>query len=126
MTIVFKLVPKVSRGLRRNGLGLLLAVGVVLSVEAAPASESSQAKFSAPQGAAQALVQAARDNDPIVLQRILGPGAGRVIASGDAAQDERTRQEFLAAAAEAVTTESRSVDKAIVLLGQRACHCPFR
>ena len=125
MTIVFKLVPKVSRGLRRNGLGLLLAVGVVLSVEAAPASESSQAKFSAPQGAAQALVQAARDNDPIVLQRILGSGAGRVIASGDAAQDERTRQEFLAAAAEAVTTESLSVDKAIVLLGQRAWPLPF-
>ena len=125
MTIVLKLFPQLGSGLRRTGLGLLLAAGVVMSVEAAPASESSQAKFSTPQEAAQALVQAARDNNPMALRRILGPGAGRVIASGDALQDERTRLEFLAAAGEAVATESLSADKAIVLLGQRAWPLPF-
>ncbi len=111
--------------MRRTSLGLLLAVGVVISADAAPASESRQAKFSTPQEAAQALVQAARDNDPMALRRILGPGAGRVIASGDAVQDERTRLEFLAAAGEAVVTESLNADKTIVLLGQRAWPLPF-
>ena len=125
MTIVLELFPQLGSALRRTGLGLLLAVGVVMSAEATPASKSSQAKFFAPQEAAQALVQAARDNDPMALRRILGPGAGRVIASGDAVQDERTRLEFLAAAGEAVATESRSADKAIVLLGQRAWPLPF-
>ena len=125
MTIVLVLFPQLGSALRRTGLGLLLAAGVVMSAEATPASKSSQARFSAPQEAAQALVQAARDNDPMALRRILGPGAGRVIASGDAVQDERIRLEFLAAAGEAVATESRSVDKAIVLLGQRAWPLPF-
>ena len=125
MTIVLELFPQLGSALRRTGLGLLLAAGVVMSAEATPASKSSQARFSAPQEAAQALVQAARDNDQVALRRILGPGAGRVIASGDAIQDERTRLEFLAAADEAVSTESRSADKAIVLLGQRAWPLPF-
>jgi len=125
MTIVLKLFPQLGSGLRRTGLGLLLAAGVVMSAEAAPASESSQARFSAPREAAQALVQAARDNDQVALRRILGLGADRVIASGDAVQDESTRLEFLVAAGEAVATESLSADKAIVLLGQRAWPLPF-
>ena len=125
MKIVLTLFPQLGSALRCTGLGLLIAAGVVVSVEAAPASKSSQTKFSAPQEAAQALVQAARDNDPMALRRILGPGAGRVIASGDAVQDERTRLEFLAAASESVVTDSLSADKAIVLLGQRAWPLPF-
>ena len=125
MTIILNLFPQLGSGLRRTGLCLLLAAGVVMSAEATPASESSQARFSAPQEAAQALVQAARDNNPMVLRRILGPGAGRVIASGDTVQDERTRLEFLAAADEAVAIEPLSADKAIVLLGQRAWPLPF-
>ena len=125
MKIVLKLVPQLGSALRRTCLGLFIAAGVIMSAEAASTPKSSQAGFSAPQEAAQALVQAARDNDTMTLRRILGPGAGRVIASGDAVQDERTRLEFLAAASEAVATESKSANKAIVLLGQRAWPLPF-
>ena len=125
MTTVLELFPRLGSALRCTGLGLLLAAGVGMTAAAAPASKSSQVRFSAPQEAAQALVQAARNNDPVALRRILGPGAGRVIASGDAAQDERTRLEFLTAAGEAVATETLSADKAIVLLGQRAWPLPF-
>ncbi len=125
MKLLPELIPQLGSSVRRTSLSVLLVAGVVMSSAAAPASKPSQTKFSAPQEAAQALVQAARDNDRVALRRILGPGASRVIASGDAVQDERTRLEFLTAADEAVTTEPKSADKAIVLLGQRAWPLPF-
>lgn len=125
MTIFPEPLSRLSSALRRTALSTLLAAGVVLSSAAAPAFKPSQTKFSGPQEAAQALVQAARDHDLVAVRRILGPGAGRVIASGDAVQDERTRLEFLAAADEAVANEFKSADKATVLLGKQAWPLPF-
>ena len=120
-----ELFPQLGSAMRRTGLSILLAAGFVISAAATPAPKPSQTRFSAPQEAAQALVQAARDNDLVALRRILGAGASRVIASGNSVQDERTRLEFLAAADESLTTESKSANKAIVLLGQRAWPLPF-
>ena len=96
-------------------------------LHAASASRNAppQLTFETPQQATAALVTAARAKDTGQLRRVLGPGAGRVIASGDPAQDEATRQAFLAAAEEAAYVESAGDDRAVLLIGKSAWPLPF-
>jgi len=50
--------------------------------------------FSTPQAAAQALVDAASQNDTAGLANLLGPGGKDIIQSGDTADDKAARAEF--------------------------------
>jgi hypothetical protein len=58
------------------------------------ASQDSQRAFSTPQAAAQALVEAAAQNDTAALLKLLGPGGKDIAQSGDAADDQAARAEF--------------------------------
>jgi hypothetical protein len=56
--------------------------------------------FASPDAAAQALVAAARANDPAAILEILGPSAKSVVTTRDAVADRKIRQEFAARAAQ--------------------------
>lgn len=66
---------------------------------AAPATPYGKG-FASPDAAAQALVAAARANDPAAILEILGPSAKSVVTTRDAVADRKIRQEFAARAAQ--------------------------
>jgi len=68
-----------------------LAAGLTL-LEAAP--QDSQRTFPTPKAAAQALVDAAAQNDTAALLKLFGPGGKDIVQSGDAADDKAMRAEF--------------------------------
>jgi len=57
-----------------------------------------QRTFSTPEAAAQALVDAAAQNDTAALLKLFGPGGKDIVLSGDAADDKAMRAEFAARA----------------------------
>ena len=68
-----------------------LAMGLLLP----PAEpQESQQTFSTPQAAAQALVEAAAQNDTAALLKLLGAGGKDIVQSGDAEDDKAARAEF--------------------------------
>ncbi len=76
---------------------LLAALAAALTLRNASAQES-QETFATPQEAAQALVNAAGQNDTIALLKLFGPGGKDIVQSGDAADDKAARAEFAARA----------------------------
>jgi len=71
----------------------LLTFAVALTLREA-ASQANQQAFPTPQAAAQALVDAAAQNDTAALLKLLGPGGKDIVQSGDAADDRAARTEF--------------------------------
>ena len=78
-------------------LAILLAI---LSFPAQGAAETTdfdwQETFATPAEAAQALVAANQANDQEALLRILGPESQAILSSGDPAEDQASRQSFVA------------------------------
>lgn len=70
---------------------------IVAAAVAVPGCTWQQARFDTPDDAAGAFVQAVRTEDADELQRILGPGGGEIMSSGDDVADRRMRETFLAA-----------------------------
>jgi hypothetical protein len=83
MSIVNSLILRTSLATLATGLALL----------AADPPEGQQT-FSTPQAAAQALVEAAAQNDTPAFLKLLGPGGKDIVQSGDAADDKAARAEF--------------------------------
>jgi len=63
----------------------------------------AQEAFASPEAAAAALVEASKARDTARIERIFGPGSLPVLSSGDAAEDTRRLEAFVAAAGESVT-----------------------
>jgi hypothetical protein len=83
-------------------LGVILAVAGCASpatTTAAPPSvkPAAEESFATPDQAVDALVTATRSDDKASLIKILGPGAGKLIHSGDRVADKEAREKFLAA-----------------------------
>ena len=72
------------------------AVGAAMIALAMVSGASAQQSFKTPQEAVETLVTAIRAGDDKAVNAILGPGAERIMSSGDAVQDENTRKAFLA------------------------------
>jgi len=70
-----------------------LVAGLAL-IEAAP--QDGPQIFATPLAAAQALVEAAAQNDTAALLKVLGPGGKDIVQSGDAVDDKAARTEFAA------------------------------
>ena len=81
------------------------------------AARPAQLAFDTPQAAADALVAAVRQAEPGPLIAVLGPGARRVIHSGDTEADEQNRARFLAAHAQGARLEAADARTMILLLG---------
>jgi hypothetical protein len=69
---------------------VMLATGLL--IEASP--QDTQRRFPTPQAAAQALVDAAAQNDTANLLKLFGPAGKDIVQSGDAADDKAARAEF--------------------------------
>lgn len=108
-------------------VALLCSVGCggPVPAHAQQSAATAQQRFNDPQQAAAALIAAARANDTSALRSVLGAGAGRVLFSGDAAQDERGRAAFIAAADERTRVEAQGAASAVLLLGTQEWPLPF-
>ena len=87
--------------------------------------ERLQASFASPGEAVTALVSALRAGDVERSKIVLGPGAGKVIQSGDPVEDSRARAEFLAAYDRQQRVETIGDDRAVLHIGERDWPLPF-
>jgi Protein of unknown function (DUF2950) len=94
-------------------------VAALSLMNAAP--PESQQTFASPQEAAQALVNAAEQNDTAALLKLLGPGGKDIVQSGDAADDKAARGEFAvrAHAKLQVQPDKDNPNRAIVVVGDQ-------
>jgi hypothetical protein len=90
------------------------AVAILASVSAASAQQS----FKSPEDAAEALVNAARDNWPKGVIAVLGPDADEIVSSGDKTSDEAMREKFLAAYDAGHEVKKEGDDKAVMIIGK--------
>lgn len=93
----------------------VLAAGSILA-GCARQPESHQS-FETPEAAVDALVAALEKDDIAQLQRLLGPDAEGVLASGDAVQDKTDRADFLNAYRAAHTLVEESPDQRTLTTG---------
>ncbi len=110
MSIVNSLILRASLATLAAGLTLL---------EAAP--QASQRTFSTPEAAAQALIEAAAQNDTTTLLKLFGPGGKDIVQSGDAADDKAMREQFAARAHARLQVEPDpdNPNRAILVVGDQ-------
>jgi hypothetical protein len=95
---------------------LLAAVSLL---NAAP--PQTQQTFATPQEAAQALVNAAEQNDTAAMLKLFGPGGNDIVQSGDPADDKTARAQFAARAHAKLQVEpdKDNPNRAIVVVGDQ-------
>src|ERR1019366_7542678 len=88
---------------------------------AAAAALLGQQTFSTPQAAAQALIEAARQNDTAALLKLLGPDGKDIVQSGDAADDKAAREKFSehARAKLQVVPDHDNANRATIVAGEQ-------
>jgi hypothetical protein len=96
--------------------GMLLAALCLL--KAAPQANET---FATPQEAAQALVNAAEQNDTAAMLKLFGPGGKDIVQSGDAADDKAARAAFAARARAKLQVEpdKDNPNRAIIVAGDQ-------
>ena len=125
-----------SRGRRPNRpwlAGVLAAVlvagaGTVCDATAqadAGHARPEQASFESAQAAVTALVQAAESGSTAAMARVLGPGSGRVLRSGDDAADAQARADFLTAYRQRSHVEGSEAGRATLYVGNNDWALPF-
>ena len=77
-----------------------------------------QPSFATPEEALAALIAAAQKQDPQALQILLGPGTEQLLSSGDAVQDRRARDAFLARYDAYHELDAGSPDRLVLLVGE--------
>jgi len=110
MSIMNSLILRASLATLATGLTLLGA-----------APQENQRTFSTPEAAAQALVDAAAQNDTAALLKLFGPGGKDIVQSGDPADDKAMREEFAARARASlqVQPDHDNPNRAILVAGDR-------
>ncbi len=107
----------VRPGQDRQGRLCLAICAAALLVIALPAS-AAQKSFASPEEGITALVEAVRANDQPGLRAILGPGGGKLINSGDAVADQRSREAFLKAYGDANKLVRDGGPRATLVIGR--------
>jgi hypothetical protein len=98
---------------------ILILIGIVtVHLGAQPAAERT---FATPQEAAQALVDAAGQNDTPALLKLFGPQGTDIVKSGDPADDKDSRAEFARRAHEKmeVQVEPANPNRATIIAGNQ-------
>lgn len=83
---------------------------------AQPDTGRSERTFASPDAAAQALIEAASNNDTAELGAILGSHAKGMLTAGDAARDQAERKEFARLASMRHRLEPSSMEKGVMIL----------
>ena len=94
------------------------AIFVTAAGSAAFGEDQSVKAFSSPELAAEALIEAARNNDMTGIVALMGEEANSWIRSGDEVQDEQGRQEFVAAYDAKNEIELDGEDLATLVVGE--------
>ncbi|HLH43888.1 MAG TPA: DUF2950 family protein [Bryobacteraceae bacterium] len=96
-----------------------LSIGLLALAWACAAPAFAQQRFDSPDAAAQAIIDAAERHDAARMAAILGPLAGGILTSGDAAQDRAEQAEFarLAHAKHRLEVSSLNPNRAILAIG---------
>lgn len=113
-----------------NALALVLTIFAtvvtpVFAVGARPTEKPAPQLFATPDAAGRALYEAAKANEVATLRAVLGPGSGRVINSGDPAEDAQGRARFVATYERAAHIEMHGKAKATLVLGEHDWPFPF-
>lgn len=87
--------------------------------------DPTQQVFATPEQAVDALVSATRSDDQAALLKIMGPGAGKLISSGDKISDQRGRTRFLAAYDKAHDIKSEGDNRDVVVVGDEEWPLPI-
>src|ERR1700733_10270125 len=103
--------------MRMTRTTVFLALAASLSV----AQQAVERSFATPQEAAQALVDAAGQNDTAALLKLFGPQGADIVKSGDAAEDKDSRAEFARRAHEKmhVQVEPSNPIRAVIVAGNQ-------
>jgi|SRR5579871_1446760 len=98
----------------------ILILAGILTVHLA-AQQPAERTFATPQEAAQALVDAAGQNDTAALLKLFGPQGTDIVKSGDAAEDKDSRAEFARRAHEKmdVQIEPSNPNRAVIIAGNQ-------
>ena len=88
-------------------------------------TKPAQATFETAKAAVDALVQAVQKNTSGTIAAVLGPGADKVINSGDPQADASTRERFLAAHQQASYLEGDGDNRATLIVGAASWPFPF-
>jgi len=86
--------------MHRISVFVLAVAGLALQPVFAATTTPDGKGFASPDAAAQALVDAAKANDPAAILEILGPSAKNVVTTQDAVADRKIRQDFATRAAQ--------------------------
>jgi hypothetical protein len=99
-------------------LTLILAAAALLTAQLI-GQQAAERSFATPQEAAQALVDAAAQNDTPALMKLFGPQGADIVRSGDPAEDKDARAEFARRAHEKMTVqiEPSNPNRAVVIAG---------
>jgi hypothetical protein len=106
-------------------LSLILPLAALLSAQqpaAQPTGQPASEKlFATPQEAAQALVDAAGQNDTAALLKLFGPQGADIVKSGDPAEDKDSRAEFARRVHEKmeVQMEPSNPNRAVIIAGNQ-------
>ena len=119
--------------LSRAALALAAAVALTASgvhaADSAPApsvrSGFVQSTYASPEEAAKALAEAMRSDERRQIWRVLGPGASKLVRSGDPEQDEEARAAFVAAYDKSVKFERTGDTRATLLIGSSDFPFPY-
>src|SRR5580692_10246962 len=98
---------------------LVTLAAALAFLNAAP--PESQQTFATPQEAAQALVNAAEQNDTAAMLKLFGPGGKDIVQSGDAGDDKAARAGFAARARAKLQVEpdKDNPNRAIIVAGDQ-------
>jgi hypothetical protein len=74
----------------------LIAAGLLATLPAISfAQQKGEKTYASPEEASQALVAAAQKNDEAAMLEILGPDGKKIVSSGDTAEDQQARADFV-------------------------------
>ena len=106
-----------------------VALAADLSPAPAPAEKTrpplAQRTFATPEDAAKALAEAMGSDNHRPLWQILGPGASKLIRSGDPVQDDDARKAFVAGYAQSAKFERQADGKVTLLVGPTDFPFPY-
>ena len=88
-------------------------------------SASAQERFKSPDDAVAALVNAAKATDRAAVMRLLGPGSGEIVSSGDAVADATARKRVLEAYDSKHQVVTEGEDKAVLVIGNEEWPFPI-
>jgi hypothetical protein len=104
----------------RSGLAVIIVLAMTLFIPHSPADASSlkQKRFSSPEEAVNALIDAIKRSDQKELIAILGRGSKALVSSGDKVVDREGRERFVKAYEEKNKLEGEGEGKVILHVGK--------